>query len=258
MRRKSYVGFLLLFQLFVILSLILYISQTREIKPFVFQDALQIVLNNQYFVNVICSFVVIFIIYYLQIGFCKRKLMKDIRFKEELSHMGSSVELAESMLSDLKSSKDTLVEFFDKHGAVFEVLQSEFVNLNGSIILESINTVFFINLNFKLLEVLNNIKSCNSNLNRTWEYIVANISDNKVTENVVSMYFIYLKDICNYLRILFKYFYYDVELEKLAFKFLTTDIRAFLDMSEKEMKKEMKKAYRKARKEISANKSKKH
>lgn len=256
MRKRNYVGFLLLFQLFVILSLILYISQTREIKPFVFQDALQRVLDNQYFVNIFCSFVVIFIAYYTHIAYCKRKLLRDFRFEEALSDMYSNVEQAEELLAGLQSSKSSLSEFYNQNKPSLELVHDLFLYPNNSIIWDSISTVFFINLNFRLLGILNNINNRIPTLSKWWTRIEESCPDE--IEYNVKHYCLDLKFLCEYFHELFDYFNYSDELTKLANKHLSVNILTLYNMPQKEQRKILTEAYKKARKEIRIIKGKKH
>jgi len=256
MRKKNYVGCLLLLQLLVILFLILYISQTREFRPFVFQDTLQRVLDNQYFVNIFCSFVVIFIAYFTHIAYCKRKLLSDFRFEEALSGLYSNVEQAEELLAELQSSKISMSEFYYQNKSSLGFVHDLFLYPNNSIIWDSISTVFFINLNFRLLGILNNIKNRIPTLDEWWKSIEESSTDR--IEYNVKYYLLDLKFLCQYLHELFDYFSYSDELTKLANKHLSVSILELYNMPKKKQRKILAEAYKKARKEIRTNKSKRN
>ena len=56
------------------------------------------------------------------------------------------------------------VEFYSNHEHNFYLSNLSFTYHNNDILIDSINTVFFINLNFKLLNIINNIKNRKPNL----------------------------------------------------------------------------------------------
>ena len=63
-----------------------------------------------------------------------------------------------------KLEAEKYIEFYIKHRADFELSNLALTYHNNWILIESIQTVFFINLNFKLLSIVNNIKNRKPNL----------------------------------------------------------------------------------------------
>lgn len=64
-------------------------------------------------------------------------------------------------------------DFYKKHEAIIDVTTRCLTYKNNSILLESVQSCFFINLNFKLLNIVNNIKNRLSTLGPRYEQVLA-------------------------------------------------------------------------------------
>lgn len=63
------------------------------------------------------------------------------------------------------------LDFYNKYKADFEICNISLTYYNNDILIESVQTVFFINLNFKLLNIVNNIKNRKPNLDKEYPKI---------------------------------------------------------------------------------------
>ena len=147
------------------------------------KDAILKFLRNDYVVNILCTILTAVILYILQIKYSKHKLKRDIRCNEIIHDLYTGIEETQTILNDVQKFNTELeplkklsylerqkpvaqkyVEFYSNHECNFHLSNVSFTYHNNDILIDSINTVFFINLNFKLLNIINNIKNRKPNL----------------------------------------------------------------------------------------------
>lgn len=149
--------------------------------------------HNDYFVNIACTILTAVALYIIQIQYSKHKLKNDFRCNEIIHDVFDGIENtvklvknAEPISMEVNELKETpdldylgcrkleaekYIEFYIKHRVDFELSNLALTYHNNWILIESIQTVFFINLNFKLLSIVNNIKNRKPNLDEEFPKI---------------------------------------------------------------------------------------
>ncbi len=74
-------------------------------------------------------------------------------------------------LTRCKFEAEKYMEFYSKHKHDFDLCNLILTYPNNEILIDSVQTVFFINLNFKLLIIINNIKNRKLNLDKKYRNI---------------------------------------------------------------------------------------
>ena len=147
------------------------------------KNAFSAFLKNDYVVNIICTIITAFVMYHLQIKYSKSKIKKIFRCNEIIWDLYSSIESTLELCEKanyLKKELDKINEpddfkkeeikskkylsFYKENYAAFNLNNKSLTYHNNEILIDSINSVFFINLNFKLLNIVNNIKNRIPNL----------------------------------------------------------------------------------------------
>lgn len=128
-------------------------------------------LANVYVSGIICSVIGVLLIFVWQLKYSKYKLKKDFRCNEIMSDVAQEIETVEKISKEIptikgkirddeyKKSCENIYSFYHKNKFDFwfssEVLSSH----NNDILIESVQTCFFLNLNFEILGIVNNIKN---------------------------------------------------------------------------------------------------
>lgn len=158
-----------------------------------FKELWRVISHNDYFVNITCTILTAVVLYFIQIQYSKHKLKNDFRCNEIIHDVFDGientfklVENAEPISKEVNALKETsnidylvcrkleaekYIEFYIKHRVDFELSNLALTYHNNWILIESIQTVFFINLNFKLLGIVNNIKNRKPNLDEEFSNI---------------------------------------------------------------------------------------
>lgn len=148
-----------------------------------FKQTIHNFFTNDYVVNVICTIVTAIALYIFQIKYSKHKLKKDFRCNEIIQELYYGIESANNINLNSKVLKDSIAsifvnnfkekertksqkyyDFYDKNKNDFHLSHLALTHHNNDILIESIQMVFFLNLNFKLLNIVNNIKNRKPNL----------------------------------------------------------------------------------------------
>lgn len=146
------------------------------------------VFYNDYVVNILCTIITAAVLYFLQIKYSKYKLRQDFRCNEIMKDLYEGIKCAHNIKTEakkivfdysdnldyheitiLKSKK--YYEFYVENKNDFHLSHLIFTYPNNDILIDSIQSVFFINLNFKLLNIVNNIKNRKPNLEREYPKI---------------------------------------------------------------------------------------
>lgn len=192
-----------------------------------------------FILGIVCNIATAFIIYIGQIWYSKRKLRQDFRCNECVQDIYLGIEEFNTVKNSIpKCLKQTwilgnfdvdayrlhrersalqYVKFYKKHrGTIFSINQS--LSYEGlDLLIESIQSCFFINLNFKLLMIMNHIKNRLPNLRKGYKELenrYDKISDKESMVLFGKMLENYLVDVefmVNYWLQLLVYLGYDTE-----------------------------------------------
>lgn len=145
--------------------------------------------KNDYVINILFTIITAVTLYVLQIKYSKYKLKRDFRCNEIIHDLYNGIESAYKIRSNAKQIRIELDSFSDIDFREKEKIKSknycDFYNANktdfylshlaltynNDILIDSIQTVFFLNLNFKLLNIINNIKNRKPNLEKEYPQI---------------------------------------------------------------------------------------
>lgn len=147
-------------------------------------------LENDYFINISCTFATAYLLFLFQVQYSKRKLKNDFRCNEILQDVSDGIRETEELIALVKKEeigKDDgdkqdskarsakrakqYIEFYGAHQHEFYFSNLGLTYYNNDILIESVQSVFFINLNFKLLSIVNHIKNRKPNLDKTFPKI---------------------------------------------------------------------------------------
>lgn len=139
--------------------------------------------TNDYVINILCTIVTAVALYILQIKYSKHKIKKDIRCDEVIRDLYDGIESAQKIKSNSKALEIEInaitgddfkekernkaqkyYDFYVENKQDFHLSHLALTYHNNDILIESIQMVFFLNLNFKLLNIVNNIKNRKPNL----------------------------------------------------------------------------------------------
>lgn len=156
-------------------------------------DAFKTLVANDYFINIFCSVLSIVVLYIIQLKYCKVKLKQDFRCNEIIHDLYDGIERTYKLVESSKSTTEEInakkekkdlsfddfrkfeaekyLDFYKKHKAEIDICNISLTYRNSNILIESVQTVFFINLNFKLLNIVNNIKNRKPNLDEEYPKI---------------------------------------------------------------------------------------
>lgn len=147
----------------------------------------KVLLKNDYFINISCTFATAYLLFLFQVQYSKRKLKNDFRCNEILQDVSEGINETEDLLSLLDKEKighensgdsegaahrveraKQYIGFFESHQGEFFISNLGLTYYNNDILIDSVQSVFFINLNFKLLSIVNHIKNRKPNLDRKY------------------------------------------------------------------------------------------
>lgn len=130
------------------------------------------IISNSYFCSIFCSILAVIIIYYAQICYSKGMLKKDFRCNEILHDICFGIEEYNKIRDKIPQGKierndeNTFIfyEFYNENKGKIDIINLSMTYKNNNMLIESIESCFFINLNFKLLNIINNVKNRIPNL----------------------------------------------------------------------------------------------
>lgn len=145
------------------------------------------VVTNSYFCNIFCNIIVVVIIYEWHIWYSKRKLKQDYRCNECIESVYDGIEMYNNFASDIPQREDDsenedylekhrrialkYVDFYEKNKGKIYIANLALSYKGNDLLIESIQSCFFINLNFKLLGIVNHIKNRLPNLREKYPKI---------------------------------------------------------------------------------------
>lgn len=157
------------------------------------QDSFVSFFKNEYVVNILCTILTAIALYVFQIKYSKHKLKNDFRCNEIIHDVYDGIERTMDLIKDGKKISEEVEElredentdfdtrrkieaekylsFYKNHIGEFKICNICLTYHNNWILIDSVQTVFFINLNFKLLNIVNNIKNRRPNLEKEFPEI---------------------------------------------------------------------------------------
>lgn len=145
------------------------------------------IVANTYFSGVACSIISVVIIYKWQVWYSKRKLKQDFRCNECIEDIYDGIEAIDkytplvpekekgnegSDFTELRmKNAQRCVDFYLEHKGDIYRANLALSYEGNDLLIDSIQSCFFINLNFKLLEILNNVKNRLPNLRNQYPKI---------------------------------------------------------------------------------------
>lgn len=232
-------------------------------------NILNAILFNEYVLSIMCSVVEIIILYIIQLKYSKKMIKKDTRCMEVMQDLECGIKEQKKLqeiaphtkkrFSASKEEKELYYEFYKKKKNLVELCNIYFTYENNGILIESVQSCFFINLNFKLLNIVNNIKNRIPNLKEgivEIELLDKQFQEKKDQElklkcgDRVARYLLDLKFTAEYVEELLEYLEYDSTYQECYNKVFTEkyDIIEFLkepDVIQAQIHKEIAKETRK-------------
>ncbi len=225
---------LILLCLILLLLIVWKIGVFTAITGLSFFPLVEKIAANTYFSGVACSIIAVVIIYKWQVWYSNRKLKQDFRCNECIEDIYDGIE-AVSKYTPLvpereKGSKDCdynelrkknaqkYVDFYLEHKGDIYLANLALSYEGNDLLIDSIQSCFFINLNFKLLEILNNVKNRLPNLRNKYpeiEELEKKYKETSSEELMIQLgeklasYFVDAKFMAGYWKQLFDYLEYD-------------------------------------------------
>lgn len=230
-----------------IIGLLMYMSYRMGIYPHIdIPQFLKNFFNNGYVTNIVCSVLSLLLVYYFQLVYCKFRLKQDHRFNEALTDLYSANCDAKELLR--KWDKTNEVEFFNENKIMLKLIHDEYMYPNNSIVWDSISTVFFLNINFKLLSIINNIKNRLPTMDRWWERL--SMDDKPVDKHLVHTFLMDIHFMSEYCDDLFDYFNFDLSLHNETMELIPISALEFRELPRRQQLKLIREARRKAKKKL--------
>ena len=157
------------------------------------KDLLTNFFQNDYVINISCTIITAIALYIIQIHYCKRKLRNDFRCNEIIRDVFDGIERTLKLTNEAKSINEEVeklkenssldfntrykkeaqlyIDFYSDNEFAFRLSNNMLMYHNNWILIDSVQTVFFININFKLLNIVNNIKNRKPNLEKAYPEI---------------------------------------------------------------------------------------
>lgn len=173
-----------------------------------------------------------------------------------------NVERTRNELRTYKHDTTDSIVFYEEHKTMLEVIHRSYTYQNNSILLDSIQTVFFLNINFKLLSIINHVKNRVLTMDESWNESV-NETDPAKRKRSIEKFLLDIGFLASYYDELLGYFHFDMLYTRALSKRLGMYILDFLRLPKQEQIEILKKAARlarrdarKTRKELKRSKSK--
>lgn len=145
------------------------------------------IVTNTYFSGVACSIIAVIIIYKWQVLYSKRKLKQDFRCNECIEGIYDGIEAVRKYMPLVpkkekwdrvcdyeefrKKNAKKYIDFYGEHKGDIYIANLTLSYKGNDLLIDSIQSCFFINLNFKLLGILNHVKNRLPNLRNKYPEI---------------------------------------------------------------------------------------
>lgn len=279
----------------LLLALIKYLGVLKSIHVINAKNWLGLFFNNSYVVSTLCGIFSIIILYVAQLKYCKKMIKKDFRCNEIIGDLSAGIQKSFNLLDKAMMMENGLVqepnyeinstsgkceqekaqaliqrrqaeaaqywEFYKEHKVQLYICNLSFTFDNNTLLIESIQTVFFININFRLLDIVNNIKNRKPNLVEKWKRIEQLESKYEHSKDeslktecgkLVEDYLVDLKIMATYTQNLLEYLEYDPTFLKLFSKTFNEkyQVEVFFSLPYETRKKESKRIEKLVRKKM--------
>ncbi len=181
-----------------------------------FGQVLYTTFNNGYIISILSSIIAVIILYVIQIIHCKRKIKKDIRCNEIMEDIQTAIEWADELFQlpiNTNKGRFNYIDFYKANKSSFETTNKMFLYHNNNILIESVQSVFFININFKLLNIVNNIKNRKPNIESKYKAFKEALEAKNISEKLIDAeiedYLTDLKFYAQYWKALLDYLKFD-------------------------------------------------
>lgn len=199
-----------------------------------------IILTNPYVSGIVYTLGLLYIVYAIQIDRSKRRIKRDFRCNEVMEDVDHSISEFNELISS-KNADDSYKDFIIQHKTKLSVVKLGLTYFNNNILIESLKRCFFINLNFELLAIINNLENRLPNITDEKKSVssfleLGNNSEATFEENDAKYYLMDLKYLAGYWRALLNYLEYDnlysKELAKYYHRYFEKeDFKSIKDMS---------------------------
>lgn len=167
--RKVVFGFSVLIN--IVLIIVLLVNKINILEEPIIESISELteVLKNTYVSGIICSIIGVFIVVWWQVTYSKVKLKENKRTRESLKHLSIGMSKFEELQEEYTYIQDNGLKDAIKDRRLFfkkseekkedlDYLNSELADKKRDILIESVETCFFLNLNFDVLEVVYDLK----------------------------------------------------------------------------------------------------
>ena len=141
-------------------------------------------MKNSYVSSILCSILAVLIIYITQVYHSKKMLKKDFRCNEIIEDVYDGIEIYCKLKDEIpekvermpdedvldKRRRESLMfyEFYKNNSGDVDIITLSLSYENNDLLIDSVQSCFLINLNFKLLSIVNNIKNRLPNLRKNY------------------------------------------------------------------------------------------
>lgn len=228
----------------ILLSLIAWkVGVFTAIADLSFFSLVEKIVANTYFSGVACSIIAVVIIYKWQEWYSKRKLKQDFRCNECIEGIYGGIEAVNKYVALVpekekgyegcdyaelhKKNAKKYIDFYREHKGDIHIANLALSYKGNDLLIDSIQACFFINLNFKLLEILNHVKNRLPNLRNKYPEIeeLAKEYEESAGEDIMiqlgeklNSYFVDARFMADYWQKLLDYLEYDPTIVKLFVK----------------------------------------
>lgn len=173
------------FVVILAVALIIYCLLCCFVHSF-YMDIATSLFSNSFFIGIASSIFGIIILYIINNYYCKYMIKKDVRCNEIMENLSiMSFILADHIFKnrqlfndDVKIDifSDNISEFMSSTYKLIEFNATSLASDNNLILIQSLETSFLTNINFKLLNIINNIKNRYPNINKDLNSISKNFN----------------------------------------------------------------------------------
>ncbi len=198
------------------------------------------ILMNPFVSGIIYTVSLLYVVYAIQIDRSKRKIKLDFRCNEVMDDVDHSISVFKELIPSEKNI-GSYKDFIIQHRAELSTVKLGFTYYNNNILIESLKRCFFINLNFELLAIINNIENRLPNItdekNPVGKFLeFCDNTEASFSENDAKHYLVDLKFLGEYWRSLLNYLEFDNSYSKELAKYYNHffekyDLNSIEDMS---------------------------
>lgn len=178
---------LLMICLMLLIAIAIKIEVFKGLSTCVVFKTIVSIMKNSYVSSILCSILAVLIIYITQVYHSKKMLKKDFRCNEIIEDVYDGIEIYCKLKDEIpekvermpdedvldKRRRESLMfyEFYKKNSGDVDIITLSLSYENNDLLIDSVQSCFLINLNFKLLSIVNNIKNRLPNLRKNYPEI---------------------------------------------------------------------------------------